>query len=99
MRSTDCTVRLTQDEVEGLTLAERIERGDAEAIYDAIVNAVKALDLLRESIADNLTGDPETLARLAEVHAKRKQDTASRDARRTEWQRSHKLRIAPVNQG
>lgn len=91
-----------------MTLDERIVAGDVTAIYDAIVEARESLDDVRVGASSLLAGDPETLARLAEVRtaseargsARTKQDAAARDRSGMERQRGRITRRAsPTSHG
>jgi hypothetical protein len=63
-----CNVRLTLDESADLTVLDRLRLGDREAIYDAIVEASRSLDELRELIGCELSGsDIDVLGRMAAI--------------------------------
>lgn len=108
-----CSVRLPVDEADELTIDERIAAGDREAIYDAIVEAREALDLVRADIGTLLVDDASTLERLREVTTKRqrhgdpqerrprrpKQDAAATDRSGKERQRSRINRRTPASHG
>lgn len=65
-----CHWRPTWDQTAGLTVLERIEMGDREAIHDAIVEASNELGELREQIDRELSdGEPGVLQRTAELRA------------------------------
>jgi len=93
INSERCTRRLTVAESEDLTLAQRIDAGDREAIYDAIVEACEVLDALREQIGESLADNCDTLDRLAELQAAKRRFGSEvsalvrfekKDARRTD---------------
>jgi hypothetical protein len=104
----DCGTRLSLDEADRMSIDQRILVGDPTAIYDAIVEAREALDVLGGSLGTLLTGDPETLERLAAVRAasesrgvtRTKQDAAATDRSGTERQRSRVTgRATPTSHG
>lgn len=65
-----CDVRMSLEESAGLTVQQRMAKGDREAIYDAIVEASTELDTLRERIGKHLScSDTDALGRLAELRA------------------------------
>jgi hypothetical protein len=82
-----CTARLPDHETNGLTVDERLKLGDEEAIYDAVVEAIEALDGLREMLGVALWADSDA-ARELEVIRARKQETAATDRGWREPQRS-----------
>jgi hypothetical protein len=104
----DCGTRLSLDEAEAMSIDQRILVGDLTAMYDAIVEAREALDIVRAAGGTLVAGDPETLDRLAAVRAeseargatRAKQDAAARDRSGTERQRSRITRRAsPTSHG
>jgi hypothetical protein len=104
----DCGTRLSLDEAEAMSIDQRILVGDLTAMYDAIVEAREALDIVRADVGTLVAGDPETLDRLAAVRAeseargatRAKQDAAARDRSGTERQRSRITRRAsPTSHG
>jgi hypothetical protein len=99
-------------ESDDMTIDQRIAAGDREAIYDAIVEAREALDIVRDDIGTLLADDPTTLERLRELSAKRvrhgepqerrprrKKDAAATDRSGKERQRSRINRSASASQG
>lgn len=93
INSEGCTKRLGVAEVEDLSIDRRIDAGDREAIYDAVVEAREQLDDLREQIGQLLVENADTLDRLAQLQAaKRKYGSEvsalvrfeKKDARRTD---------------
>lgn len=100
-----CDRRLPLEEADALTVDERIAKGDREAIYDAIVEATVALDVLRGRIGRLLAEGSDALDRLAEVRAARlrngdPKETAARDRSGKERQRSRShRRSTPANHG
>jgi hypothetical protein len=63
--------RLPLAETDGMTPAERIQAGDAEGLYDAIVEAAGELDGLRDSLGLLLAETPDVLRRLSALRAQR----------------------------
>jgi hypothetical protein len=100
-----CDRRLPLEETDDLTIDERIAKGDREAIYDAIVEATVALDILRADIGGLLAEGSDAFDRLAEVRAARlrngdPKETAARDRSGKERQRSRiNRRSTPANHG
>lgn len=62
--SVHAKTRLTVDQADEMTIGERIDAGDREAIYDAIVEAREQLNDLREKIGSLLVESADTLDRL-----------------------------------
>lgn len=99
-----CDRRYPLDHTGGMTVKDRIEQRDREAIYDAIVEAVTELDGLRENIGKELSdSEHDVLARTAELREAKsagrctaticssrwnKQETAETDRGGKERQRS-----------
>lgn len=103
---------MTLDEKDGLNILQRMDEGDREAIYDAVVEAVTELDALRELIGCALSdSDHDVLARIAEVNAARactaticssrwNKEPASKDRRGEERKRNSASQGAtPANHG
>ena len=97
-----------------MSLDERIDAGDREAIYDAIVEAMSDLDGVRRDIGTLLVEDADVLDRLAEVRHSRiangdppmvrprrrkEKETAGTDAGGKERQRSRINRSKPAIHG
>ena len=97
-----------------MSLDERIDAGDREAIYDAIVEAMSDLDGVRRDIGTLLVEDADVLDRLAEVRYSRiangdppmvrprrrkEKETAGTDAGGKERQRSRINRSTPAIHG
>lgn len=69
-KAAGCFWRPTWDATEGLSVLQRIEMGDREAIHDAIVEASNELGVLREQIDRELSdGEPGVLLRAAELRS------------------------------
>jgi hypothetical protein len=69
-RARSCHERLSEQDAanDKLTVLQRLELGDREAIYDAVVDACNQLDALREKIGCILSdADSDLLAELREA--------------------------------
>ena len=75
--------RLPLNDVIDLTIDERIEAGDAEALFDAVAEAREQLDDLQEQIAATLHTDYQTMLRISDV--RRRQQATGRQWRGTTW--------------
>jgi hypothetical protein len=112
MNSEQADRRLTLDEQDELTIDDRLQMGDREAIYDAIVEAVDSLELMRKAISELLAEDCDVLDRLSAlqrsraihgeppiVRARKRQETAGSDASGKERQRSRVTGSTPASHG
>jgi len=75
--------RLPLNDVIDLTIDERIEAGDAEALFDAVAEAREQLDDLQDQIAATLHTDYQTMLRISDV--RRRQQATGRQWRGTTW--------------
>lgn len=96
-----------------MSIDDRIAVGDCEAFYDAVVEAIEGLEVVRATVGDSLVGDAEVMARLSELRRSRqmngdpkprrrrrtKQETACTDAGGKERQRSREERSGPASHG
>jgi len=97
-----------------MSLDERIDAGDREAIYDAIVEACGLLDEVRREISTLLVHDAAVLDQLAEFkraglargeaplvrpRRRKQKETAGTDAGGKERQRSRINRSQPASHG
>lgn len=71
--------RLPLNDVIDLSIDDRIELGDAEALFDAVSEARDQLGELQERIADTLHTDMVTMLRISDV--RRRQDATGRQWR------------------
>lgn len=84
-------------DIEGLTVAERVDNGDRYAVYDWVVNSIEQLELVRDALGDHLAdGDRHALVALRALHT---QETAGSDAGWKERQRSRSDRSVPASHG
>ena len=75
--------RMPLNDVIDLSIDERIEIGDAEALFDAVAEARDQLGELQERIADTLHTDYQTMLRISDV--RRRQDATGRQWRGSSW--------------
>lgn len=61
------------NEVIDLSIDERIRRGDAEALFDAVAEAMEKLGGLQDEFAVTLHVDVTTLTRISEVRRRQQQ--------------------------
>jgi hypothetical protein len=71
--------RMAFNDVIDLSIDDRIELGDAEALFDAVSEAREQLDELQEQIAETLHTDMLTMVRISDV--RRRQDATGRQWR------------------
>lgn len=65
-----CKRRMPLNESIDLSIDERIDAGDLEAIHDFAREAITDLETIADRAAELLCDDPETLKRLSEVRAR-----------------------------
>ena len=86
-RAIDCmtipSCRLPLNDVIDLTIDERIEAGDAEALFDAVAEARDQLGELQEKVAATLHTDYQTMLRISDV--RRRQQATGRQWRGSAW--------------
>lgn len=86
-RAVDCMAipsrRIPLNDVIDLTIDERIEAGDAEALFDAVSEARDQLGQLQEQVADTLHTDYQTMLRISDV--RRRQQATGRQWRGATW--------------
>jgi len=86
-RAIDCmaipSCRLPLNDVIDLTIDERIEAGDAEALFDAVAEARDQLGELQEQVAATLHTDYQTMLRISDV--RRRQQATGRQWRGSVW--------------
>jgi hypothetical protein len=114
MNSEQSTRSIPLDQQDGMSLDERIDAGDREAIYDAIVEAMSELEGVRRDIGTLLVEDADVLDRLAVLKRSRitngeppivrprrrkQKETAGTDAGGKERQRSRINRSTPASHG
>lgn len=114
LNSERSTLSIPLDTQSDMSLDERINAGDREAIYDAIVEAMSDLEGVRRDIGTLLVEDADVLDRLAEVRRSRitngeppmvrprrrkNKETAGTDAGGKERQRSRINRSQPASHG
>jgi hypothetical protein len=75
--------RMPLNDVIDLSIDERIEIGDAEALFDAVAEARDQLGELQEQIAETLHTDIQTMVRISDV--RRRQDATGRQWRGSSW--------------
>ena len=75
--------RMPLNDVIDLSIDERIEIGDAEALFDAVAEAMEQLDNLQNEFSLTLHVDVATLTRISEV--RRRQDATGRQWRGSAW--------------
>lgn len=75
--------RMAFNDVIDLSIDERIEIGDAEALFDAVAEAMEQLDNLQNEFSLTLHVDVATLTRISEV--RRRQDATGRQWRGSSW--------------
>lgn len=75
--------RMPLNDVIDLSIDERIEIGDAEALFDAVGEARDQLGELQEQIAETLHTDMQTMVRISDV--RRRQDATGRQWRGSSW--------------
>jgi hypothetical protein len=78
-----CHGRLPLNETIDLSIDERIEQGDAEALFDAVVEAMETLADLQDRIAESYMCDADTMRRLAAVRLRK--ELTGRDWRGAAW--------------
>lgn len=75
--------RMAFNDVIDLTIDQRIEAGDAEAVFDSVAEAMERLDNLQNEFALTLHVDVATLTRISEV--RRRQNATGRQWRGSSW--------------
>lgn len=75
--------RMAFNDVIDLTIDQRIEAGDAEAVFDAVAEAMEQLNNLQNEFAITLHVDVATMTRISEV--RRRQQATGRQWRGTTW--------------
>jgi len=75
--------RMAFNDVIDMTIDQRIEAGDAEAVFDAVAEAMEQLDNLQNEFALTLHVDVATLTRISEV--RRRQEATGRQWRGSSW--------------
>ena len=71
------------NDVIDLSIDERIDLGDAEAMFDAVAEAIEQLGKLQDEFAVTLHVDVATLTRISEV--RRRQNATGRQWRGSSW--------------